>query len=156
MQEVERTNKDRSNRDRILQYAHKLYFNGTRKKFDLKHWYKMLRDQPELKKICDPPKSRSSNPKSEEARDKGMDGSDRPEGREATQKKDKEKVNKTIIEFMISHFKEFSTNSTQKMQIFKDLVTIVGEKVTAAKDTVHIRNEHKQYKETNTQLKLRK
>ena len=65
-----------------------------------------------------------------------MGGSDQPNRRKAAKRKEKEKANNTVVELVTSHFKEFSTTNNEISQMFKDLVTIVGEKAIAAKDVV--------------------
>jgi len=50
----------------------------------------------------------------------------------------------------------FSTNATDKVQIFKDLVTIIDKKAIVEYDVIHLRDEHKKYKEIKTQLRMRK
>ena len=47
----------------ILEAVHKLYKEHMGKKFDLEHWYEMLKDQLKWRAICDPPKSRLDSPK---------------------------------------------------------------------------------------------
>ena len=76
----------------ILEPAHKLYKERMRKKFDLEHWYEMLKDQPKWRAICYPPKSGSgsserSHPDTEEAGEEGAGGSERPEGRKAAKRR---------------------------------------------------------------------
>lgn len=47
------------------------------------------------------------------------------------------------MELLAKYFKEFSTSNTEKMQIFEDMVSIVGKKAAAAKDAIYIRDRHK-------------
>jgi len=46
MLEVECSNLSGWNDAKILQEAHRLYIERTMKKFELEHWYEMLKDQP--------------------------------------------------------------------------------------------------------------
>ena len=48
-------------------------------------------------------------------------GGDRLEGKKPAKRKGKEKADNTIVKLVISHFKDFSTNISEMMQIFKDL-----------------------------------
>ena len=101
--EVERINQSGWNEVMILEAAHKLYTECTRKKFDLEHWYEMLKDQPKWRAICDPPKSGSgstkrSNPDTEEAGDEAVGGSERPEGRKAAKRRLKERVKNSVVD----------------------------------------------------------
>ena len=102
MLEVEHINQSGWNEVMILEAAHKLYKERTGKKFDLEHWYELLRDQPKWRAICDPPKSGSgsskrSHPDTEEAGEEGADGSERPEGRKAPKRRLKQKANTSLI-----------------------------------------------------------
>ena len=77
MLEVEHSNHSGWNDPKILEEAHRMYTERTTKKFELDHWYEMLKDQPKWRAICDPPKSGSgstkrSKPDSEEDGDEGV------------------------------------------------------------------------------------
>ena len=52
--EIERLNESGSNVVRIIEKAHELYKMRMGKKFELEHWYTMLKDEPKWKKVCDP------------------------------------------------------------------------------------------------------
>jgi len=86
--EIERLNENESNEVRILEKTHELYKKHIGKKFEFEHWYAMLKDQPNWKKICDPTETGSglkrSKPNNVEGSDEVAGGSERPEGRKAT------------------------------------------------------------------------
>ena len=74
MFEVERSNRSGWNDSKIMQEDHRLYAECIGKKFELDHWYEMLKDQPKWRAIYDPPKLGSgllkmSKPNTEEAGD---------------------------------------------------------------------------------------
>jgi len=85
-----------------------------------------------------------------------VDGSDCSEKRKVVKRKSEEKANNTSIDLVTKSFKVFSTNATDKVQIFKDLVTIIDKKAIVEYDVIHLRDEHKKYKEIKTQLRMRK
>ena len=105
MLEVERINQSGWNEVMILEAAHKLYKERTRKKSNLEHWYELLKDQPKWRAICDSPKSGSgsskrSHPRTEEAGEEGVGGSERPEGRKATKRRLKQKADTTVVDLV--------------------------------------------------------
>ena len=110
--EIERLNESGSNEVIILEKAHELYKKRMGKKFELEHWYAMLKDQPKWKKVCDPTAtgsgsgSKRSNPDSVEHGDEVAGGSERPEGRKAAKRKSKQKASNTVVEMVITHFKD--------------------------------------------------
>ena len=61
------------------------------KKFELEHWYAMLKDQLKWKKICDPTEtglsSKRSNPDNVDEGDEAVGGSERLEGRKAAKRR---------------------------------------------------------------------
>jgi len=59
--EIERLNESGSNVVRIIEKAHELYKMRMSKKFELVHWYAMLKDQPKWKKVCDPTETGSGS-----------------------------------------------------------------------------------------------
>ena len=91
--EIERLNESGSNEVRILEKAHELYKKRMGKKFELEHWYAMLKYQPKWKKICDPTEtgsgSKRSNLDNVEEGNEVAGGSERPEGRKVAKRKSK-------------------------------------------------------------------
>ena len=126
--EAEHTNETGSNDATNPDAAHKLYKKHIGKKFDLEHWYEMLKDQPKWRAICDPLKlvsgsSKRSNPNTEEVQDEGVGGSERPEGRKAAKRWLKEKVNDTTVDLVTTQLKELNNSNSDISQIFKDFIT---------------------------------
>ena len=77
MWEIKHTNENGSNKTRIIQHAHKLYLERTRKQSESEHWSKTLKDQSKRKKFCDPPQSKSSKmSNAKRTGDKWVSGSD--------------------------------------------------------------------------------
>jgi len=104
-----------------------LYTERTGKKFELEHWYKMLKNQPKWRAICDPPKSGSrlskrSNPDTEEAEDEGVGGSERPDGWKVAKRRMKEKANNTIVDLVTTELKEIKSANTNMNEMFKDFI----------------------------------
>ena len=102
MLEMKRSSHSGWNDAKILEETHRLYTQRTEKKFELEHWYEMLKDQPKWRAICDLRKSglglsKRSNPDTEEVGDESMGGSERPKGRKVVKRMLKEKANNTII-----------------------------------------------------------
>ena len=132
MLEVERINQSGWNEVMILEAAHKLYKERTGKKFDLEHWYELLRDQPKWRPICDPPKSGSgsskrSHPDTEEAGEEAAGGSERPEGRKAAKRRLKQKANTPVADLVTTKLQDLSTNSSKMNEMFKDYMTLARE-----------------------------
>jgi len=80
----------------------------------------------------DPPKSGSrsskrSNPDTKEAGDEGVSGSERPEGRKATNIRLKEKANNTVVDLITTQLKELKSANTDMNEIFKSFITIAKE-----------------------------
>ena len=49
---MECENESGSNEDRILEKVHELFNDYMGKKYELEHWYEILKEQPNWKKIC--------------------------------------------------------------------------------------------------------
>ena len=119
----------------ILEVAYKLYEERTGKKFDIEHWYEILKDQPKWRAICDPPKSGSgsskrSHPNTEEARKEGAGGSERPEGRKAMKRRLKQKAYNTVVDLVTTQLQDLSNNSSGTSEMFKDFITLAKEEKT--------------------------
>jgi len=103
-----------------------LYTECTTKKFDLEHWYKMLKDQSKWRAIYDPPKSGSgssrSKPDSEEVGDEGVGGSERPKGRKTAKRRMKQKTNNTIVDLVTIELKDIKSTNTDMNEMFKEFI----------------------------------
>jgi len=124
MSEVERTNQSGWNEVMILEAAHKLFKERTGKKFDLEHWYEMLKDQPKWRAICDPPKSGSgsskrSNLDTEEVGDEGVGWSERPEGRKAAKRRLKERASNALVDVVTNQMSALNSRNTEAIEAFK-------------------------------------
>ena len=124
MSEVERTNQSDWNEVMILEAAHKLFKERTGKKFDLEHWYEMLKDQPKWRAICDPPKSGSgsskrSNLDTEEVGDEGVGRSERPEGRKAAKRRLKERASNALVDVVTNQMSALNSRNTEAIEAFK-------------------------------------
>jgi len=148
--EIEHLNESGSNEVRILEKAHELYKMHMGKKFELEHWYAMLKDKPKWKKVCDPTEigsgSKRSNPDSVEDGDEVAGGSERPEGRKAAKRKSKQKASNTVVEMVTTHFKDYNATNNDYAQSLKGLVEFMGDKVAVAKEAVRIRDDRDKIK----------
>ena len=104
--ELERSNQSRWNDSMIIEHAKKLFTKRIGKKFDLDHWYDMLKDQPKWKTPHTPTinvsqdrqKGRTLKPKKVIMKLwrllKHPRRGERPEGRKTAKRRLKEKGNK--------------------------------------------------------------
>ena len=132
MAEVERCNHSGWNDAKIAEEAHRLYTERTGKKFELDHWYELLKDQPKWRAICEPPKSGSgsskrSNPDTEEAGEEGASGRERPEGRKAAKRRLKEKGHNTVHEQIQTQLTDLNITHTGVSEMFKDFLSTAKE-----------------------------
>ena len=116
----------------ILEAAHKLYKERTGKKFDLEHWYELLKDQLKWGTICDPPKSGSGSSKrshldTEEAGGEGAGGSERPEGRKAAKRRLKQKADTTVVDLVTTKLQDMIGNGSYMNEMFEDYITLARE-----------------------------
>jgi len=95
-------------------------------------------------------------PRSEEAWQEDVNGSDNPDERKALKRQDKGNDNNAIIDLVTNHLKTFSTTTTNNIQIFKNLVIILHKKALTTQDAFCIRDKHKKYKERKGKLKMKK
>lgn len=132
MLEVECINQSGWNEVMILEVAHKLYKERMGKKFDLKHWYELLKDQPKWRAICDPPKLGSGSPKrshpdTEEAGEEGVGGTERPEGRKTAKRGLMQKANTTAVDLVTTKLDDLSSKSSDMNEMLKDYITLARE-----------------------------
>jgi len=130
---------------------------SMKKRFDLEHWYAMLKDQPKWKKIADPTQtgsgSKRSNPDNVEEGEEGEGGNERLEGRKAVKRKSKQKANNTVVEMVTTHFKEDRATKSDKQEMLKGLVSTLGDKVAIAKDASRARDDHEKKKSNVAMMK---
>ena len=68
-----------------------------------------------------------SNPDTEEVEDKGVGGSERPEGQKAAKRRLEEKANNTNIDLVTTQLQELNSSNTDMNQISKDFIIIAKE-----------------------------
>jgi len=155
--EIEHQNESGSNEARVLEKAHQLFKDRMKKRFDLEHWYAMLKDQPKWKKIANPTQtgsgSKRSNPDNVEEGEEGEGGNERPEGRKAAKRKSRQKANKTVVEMVTTHFKEDRATKSDKQEMLKGLVSTLGDKVAIAKDAIRARDDYEKKKSDAAMMK---
>ena len=134
MLEVEHSNHSGWNDVKIMEEVHRLYTERTTKKFELDHWYEMLKDQPKWRAICDLPKSGSGSSKrfnldTEETENEGVGGSERPEGRKAAKRRMKNMANNAAVDRVTTELQQIKSVNNDMNDMFKDfIITVKQEK----------------------------
>jgi len=110
-----------------LEKAQKLYMVHVGKRFDMDHWYEMLKDQPKWKKLCDltnlgSESSKRSHSEAEGRENESVGGGERPEGRKAAKRRLKEKPNNTIFDLVTTQMQSLTSANTEMSKVFKDFV----------------------------------
>ena len=170
MDEMERNNVSGSSMEDIVNRAHEMFLKRVGRKFDLEHWYYLLKDQPKWRTFRDTLDggqskrskvnemggySSPSTPADEEV-EVEVDGVVRPIGRKAAKRKLHQNANNVVVDLVTSHFATMGSTANEKVGIFRNLVTIVDKKVTAAQEAVRLRDEAKKRKDIKAELELRK
>lgn len=170
MDEMERNNVSESSMEDIVNRAHEMFLKRVGRKFDLEHWYYLLKNQPKWRTFRDTLDggqskrskvnemggySSPSTPADEEV-EVEVDGVVRPIGRKAAKRKLHQNANNVVVDLVTSHFATMGSTANEKVEIFRNLVTIVDKKAAAAQETVHLRDEAQKRKDIKTELELRK
>lgn len=170
MDQMERNNVSGSNIEDIMNRAHETFLKRVGRKFDLEHWYYMLKDQPKWRIFCDTLDEGQSkrlkvnemggysSPSTpvEEDLEVENDGTVRPIGRKAAKRKLQQKATNALVDLVINHLSTLGATANEKVKIFRNLVTVVGKKATAAQEAVRIRDEAEKRKEKRAEVEMRK
>ena len=133
---LERSNHSGWNDSMIMEHAQKLFIERIGKRFDLEHWYEMLKDQPKWKTPRTPTtnvgsgSSKRSHSEAEEGDNETVaptetpqEGGERPEGRKAAKRRLKEKGNSNMIDLVTKKMDDMSSGSGE---VKSALLTFIG------------------------------
>ena len=122
--EVERSNHSGWNDSMIVEHAQKLFIERDGKRFELEHWYDMLKDQPKWRRPHNPTtnvgsgSSKRTHSEAEEGDDDTVaptdtpeEGVQRPEGRKAAKRRVKDKATNNIIDIVTKQMNDMSSSS---------------------------------------------
>jgi len=170
MDEMEHNNVSRSSMEDIMNSTHETFLKRMARKFDLEHWYYLLKNQPKWRRFRDTLDGGQSKRQkvnemggysspsthADEELEVEIDGIVHPIGRKAAKWKLQQKANNVVVDLVTNHFSTMGFTANEKIEIFCNLVTVVDKRETVAQEAVRLKDKAQKQKGIKAELEMRK